>query len=217
MPTLTVKRQVQAPKPTRLFGPDSAGIFMTPQEFDRAEFVEGYRYELINGVLVVSPIPLEKEASPNQYLGFLLLLYKHNQPSVSTMDDTLPERVIKAGKNRRRVDRVIWCGLGRQPRRGDKPRILAEFVSAGKRNRTRDYEDKRDDYMSIDIDEYWVFDRFDRTLTVFYKQRKKIKKRVIPEGEIYATSLLPGFELPVADILAQADKWEETDPEDVEL
>jgi Uma2 family endonuclease len=204
-------------KPTRLFGPDSAGTSMTPYEFDHADFVEGHRYELINGVLVVSPIPLEKEADPNEYLGFLLRLHKHNEPARSTLDVTLPERIIKTRKNRRRVDRAIWCGLGRRPRRGERPKIVAEFVSAGKRNRTRDYEDKRDEYMSIDIEEYWLFDRFERILTIFFKQGKRIKKRVIREGETYATPLLPGFELALSDILAQADKWEETDPEDVEL
>ena len=49
-------------KPARIYGPDSNGIVMTPRQFDRAEFAEGYRYELINGVLVVSPIPSESEA-----------------------------------------------------------------------------------------------------------------------------------------------------------
>jgi hypothetical protein len=33
-------------KPSTLYGPSSTGIAMTPWEFDRAEFVRGYRYEL---------------------------------------------------------------------------------------------------------------------------------------------------------------------------
>ncbi len=43
-----------------VFGPEANGILMTPAEFDRAEFEDGWRYELINGVLIVSPIPAEK-------------------------------------------------------------------------------------------------------------------------------------------------------------
>src|SRR5271157_1274809 len=49
----------QAPTKTRRLrlGPRSAGVLLTTEEFDRARFVAGWRYELINEVLVVSPIP----------------------------------------------------------------------------------------------------------------------------------------------------------------
>src|SRR5205823_2951491 len=36
-------------------GPWSAGLLLTLDEFDAAEFEEGWRYELIHEVLVVSP------------------------------------------------------------------------------------------------------------------------------------------------------------------
>ena len=44
-------------------------MLLTPAEFDRARFQEGWRYELINGVLVVSPTPSRKERHPNEELG----------------------------------------------------------------------------------------------------------------------------------------------------
>ena len=44
-------------------GPRSAGLLLTPAEFDRARFREGWRYELINGVLVVSPTPVTQGTS----------------------------------------------------------------------------------------------------------------------------------------------------------
>src|SRR5262249_8869999 len=149
MATATLKR-------SRTFGPESAGILMTPQEFDRADFDENWVFELINGVLVVSPIPLESEVDPNEELGYLLRAYKEYHPQGSALDATLPERYVRAGPNRRRADRVIWCGLGRMPKRNETPTIAAEFVSAGKRDRERDYEVKRDEYMAIRIQEYWV-------------------------------------------------------------
>src|SRR5262245_45115315 len=99
-------------KHTRTFGPESAGILMTPQEFDRADFDENWVFELINGVLVVSPIPLESEVGPNEMLGHLLLSCQEHHPQGSALDATLPERYIRSGRNRRRADRVIWCGLG---------------------------------------------------------------------------------------------------------
>src|SRR5438270_10340593 len=97
-------------KRVRQFGPASAGTLMTPREFDRAEFVEGWRYELINGVLVVSPIPLESESDPNEELGRLLRNYQESHPQGGALDKTLPERTVKTKRNRRRADRVIWAG-----------------------------------------------------------------------------------------------------------
>jgi Uma2 family endonuclease len=196
-------------KAKRVFGPESAGTLMTPREFDRAEFVEGHRYELLHGVLIVSPPPLENERDPNEELGYLLRLYRDTHPEGKTLNATLTEHTVRTKENRRRADRVIWAGLGRRPRRGEKPTIVAEFVSAGKRDRTRDYEEKRDEYLALGVKEYWIFDRFQRTLTVYTRRAGKMKKQVVREQQVYTTELLPGFELPLARLFALADAWPE--------
>jgi Uma2 family endonuclease len=196
----------------RVCGPDAAGTLMTPREFDRAEFVEGWRYELIHGVLIVSPPPLQMERDPNEELGHWLRNYRDAHPQGATLNRTLPEETVRTRRSRRRADRVIWAGLGRRPRPNEPPTIIVEFVSAGKRDRIRDYEEKRDEYLGIGIREYWVLDRFQRTLTVFVKQGERIKKRVIREKQTYTTDLLPGFELPLAKLLAVADEYAEPEP-----
>ena len=129
---------------------------------DQAEFDEGWRYELVNGVLVVSPIPSDNENDPNEELGYWLRMYRDKHPQGSALDHTANEREIKTGRNRRRADRVIWAGLSRLPRKYETPTIIAEFVSYGKRNRERDYETKRKEYRAIRVKEYWVIDRFER-------------------------------------------------------
>lgn len=194
-------------KPVREFGPESAGTRMSTREFDQADFVEGWRYELINGVLVVTPIPLESERDPNGELGYLLRFYGHNHPQGNTLDKTLFEQTVKTRTNRRRADRVIWAGLGRRPERGERPTIIVEFVSAGKRDRKRDYEGKRDEYMALGVREYWVIDRFQMTMTGFTKKGSKIKKMVVAGAKNYTTDLLPGFELPLAALLKLANEW----------
>lgn len=193
--------------PLRL-GPDSAGARLTPRQFDRADFKEGWRYELINGALIVSPIPSEEERRPNDELGFLLRLYHETHRDGKALNDTLFEHEIPIGENRRRADRVIWCGLGRKPRKGETPTIVVEFVSPGKRNLQRDYEEKRDEYLKIGVKEYWIIDRFERKLTVYTKQGKRSRKQTIKEKQVYTTPLLPGFELQLARLLAVADEWE---------
>jgi Uma2 family endonuclease len=59
-------------------------------------------------------------------------------------------------RNRRKVDRAIWAGLGRLPRKGENPTIAVEFVSSRKRDRDRDYETKREEYRKAKIKEYWI-------------------------------------------------------------
>jgi Uma2 family endonuclease len=206
MATVTEKR-------VREFGPYSAGILMAPRKFDRAEFVEGWRYELIHGVLVVSPMPSESECDANEELGHWLRRYRDTKLRNSCLNATLHEHTVKSRSNRRRVDRVIWAGLRRHPRRGERPTIIVELVSAGKRDRKRDYEEKRDAYLAIGVREYWVIDRFERTLTLYMRRGTRFQKRVIKEKEIYTTDLLPGFELPLAKLLDFADRWPEGEAE----
>jgi Uma2 family endonuclease len=191
-------------------GPESNGILLTPRQFDEADFDECWDYELVNGVLIVSPIPSDNEVDPNEQLGHWLRNYQETHPLGPALNATLPERYVRTGlnfQNRRKADRVIWAGLGRLPRPHETPTIIAEFVSAGRRNWLRDYIDKRDEYLAIGVREYWVFDRFRQTLTVFRLQGGKVRKRVFSNEQTYKTKLLPGFELPLARLFAFADRW----------
>lgn len=212
----SARRMTSPPKVIREFGPESAGIQMSPREFDRVEFVEGHRYELIEGVLIVSPSPLLAERSPNEELGRWLRNYQEAHPQGSCLNFTIHEHTIRTKRNRRRADRVIWVGLDRYPKPHETPNIIAEFVSRGKQDRQRDYETKRDEYLEIQVQEYWVIDRFQRTLTVFTRGKGRTRKRVFKENQVYQTPLLPGFELPLARLFAMADVWAE-EPETDEL
>ena len=194
-------------------GFDSAGLRMTPEEFDaikEGDYDELYRYELIDGVLVVNAIPLESQASPNDFLGYRLNKYRYEHPNGWILDETLPERYIRLPNSRRLADRVIWAGLGRRPNpKVDPPTIAVELVSAGKRNRKRDYETKRDEYLAAGVIEYWIIDRFQRTMTVYRATGGAPSVRVVAEHEVFETDLLPGFQLSLGQLLAQADKWSE--------
>jgi Uma2 family endonuclease len=197
--------------PTQRIGPRSAGISMTPEEFDAiSDWDDLYRYELIRGVLVVSPIPSEAEGDPNEELGRLLRNYRADHPQGHSLDKTLAERYVLT-TNRRRADRVIWAGLGRVPDpKRDLPTIIVEFVSYTKRDRRGDCEEKREEYLGVGIAEYWVVDRFARTLTVFQNGPAGVVERKIGESETYQTPILPGFELPLRALLSVADDWSES-------
>jgi Uma2 family endonuclease len=190
------------------FGPESAGMLMTPAEFDAIEdYDENYRYELIHGVLVVSPLPLPLETGPNELLGYYLLDFQMKHPQGSSLDLTLPQQYVKVRGGRRIADRLIWAGLGYMPDvRQDTATIAAEFVSAGRRNQKRDYEEKRREYQEAGLKEYWIIDRFQRTMTVIQFRGRRIAVKVIHENETYESPLLPGFQVPLATLLAAADR-----------
>lgn len=196
-------------KPKLVLGPELAGTLMTAKEFDAVqEYDENYRYELIKGVLVVTPISLAEETDPNEELGHWLRNYQEQHSQGRALDGTLPQQYVRVGRSRRLADRLIWTGLGRLPDRDrDLPSIAVEFVSAARRDRRRDYVAKRKEYMKLGIREYWILDRFQRTLTVVRNQPAGPEERVVHENEVYQTPLLPGFELPLARLLAVADRW----------
>jgi Uma2 family endonuclease len=190
-------------------GLSSNGMLMTPEEFDRRQdFDPRYSYELIHGVLIVSPPAGEAERDPNGELDYLLRNYRETHPAGAAIDKTLSEQYVHLPSCRRRADRVIWIGLGRIPDlKQDVPAIVVEFVSRRRRDRVRDYEEKRREYLAVGIQEYWIIDRFRRTMTVVRRSPGEPEELVIKENDVYRTSLLPGFELPLARLLKLADDW----------
>ncbi len=202
----------QAPTKTKTrrlrLGPRSAGVLLTTDEFDRARFVEGWRYELINEVLVVSPIPSRNERDPNEELGYFLRTYQESHPQGSALDFTIGDQTIETTKNRRLANRVIWAGLGRLPGPNETPTIIIELVSKGKINQERDYVAKRAEYREIGVKEYWIIDRFSKTMTVCLFGPDRDQELVFAANQTYATTLLPGYELPLRRLLELAERWE---------
>lgn len=196
-----------------VLGPELAGTLMTPEEFDAVEECdELYVYEIIHGVLIVNPPPLETERGPNEELGYLLRYYRDHHPQGASLDWTLSEHHVRTFDSKRRADRVIWAGLGRVPNvRRELPTIVVEFVSAGKRSRQRDYVEKQKEYLELGIKEYWLFDRFRRILTVFRALPASPPEQVLQANETYRTPLLPGFELPLAQIFKVVDLLEQAE------
>lgn len=201
MATATIKERLT-------LGPHSAGALLTPEEFDHARFRGWWRYELINGVLVVSPSPKKQERDPNGEFEYLLRKYQEEHRNGSMLDLTLSEETIHATPNRRRADRVIWAGFGRLPNDDDPPTIIIEFVSKGRAARERDHVAKRAEYSQIGTREYVIFDRFQRTVTVIDYTTPGAAPRVLGEKDSYTTPILPGFKMLIARLFALADRWD---------
>jgi Uma2 family endonuclease len=194
---------LEYPAPTRI-GPDHNGMLMTPEEFDAIEdWDDDYRYELVRGVLIVSPPPDEGEVDPNDELAYWLRTYRDLNPQGSAFNHTRYEYTIRTTTGRRRADRAIWCGLGRFPYKNEIPTIVIEFVAERARDWRRDHIEKRAEYAEVGVQEYWVIDRFRRIMTVY---RGASEERIVKESESYTTDLLPGFELNLKRLLEIADR-----------
>ena len=196
---------VEIPLPVA-FTPELNGMLMTPVEFDSVEeWEEGHRYELVHGVLIVSPAAGPGERSPNDELGYLIRLYRDTHPQGRIVDDTMQEQEIRTGDSRRRIDRAIWLGLGRAPQTdADVPAVAIEFVSRPKRDRRRDYIEKRREYAAAGVRQYWVIDRYRRRMTIY---EGPTGERVISEPDVFTTELMPGFEFPLSRLLSIADQY----------
>lgn len=91
-----------------VLGPKWNGALMTPREFDAVqEWNENYRYELVNGVVVVSRIATAMETGPNDAFGRWLGNYKETHPQGSALDETLPQQYVYLRNSRRIADRLI--------------------------------------------------------------------------------------------------------------
>ncbi len=185
------------------------GTLMTSEEYDAIHDWEwGYTYELLNRVLIVTPFPSAGERAPNDLLAQVLLNYQDNHPEGANLNCTLSEHTLATGENRRRADRVIWCGLEREPDVvRDVSSIVIEMVSADRRDRQRDYETKRLEYSQIGVQEYWILDRFQRhAVVVRFTEAGETQTR-LDDQALIVTPLLPGFELPLARLFAVADRF----------
>lgn len=192
-------------------GLDSTGILMSASEYDALSIEdcdEGYRYELIRGVLIVSPFSSESERAQITYLITQFGLYQSCNSQGKCLDSVLFEQELQIGDERRRCDLAIWTSLGRVPdARVDVPAIVVEFVSPGKAAWRRDYIEKREQYLAHGVKEYWVIDRFDRTMSVFKSVPQADTEIVVREKDVYRPELLPGFELALDKLLAVADQY----------
>jgi Uma2 family endonuclease len=185
----------------------AAGVRMTLEEFQNFDdFEEGLRFELIRGVLVVTPSPAPSHWSINDELGRMLRNYAESHPQGKCLSATIPELDVITSIGSRRADRVIWLGLDRviDPKT-DVPTIIAEIVSPGKAGFYRDFEQKRDEYLALGCVVYWAIDPNDLTTTIF---RRLQDPEVVPATGAYTTPLLPGFELNLEQLCRAANAFQ---------
>lgn len=191
-------------------GPADHGRRMPLSEFDEAEVVEGYHYELDRGVIVVSDVPGIPHYLIVQALLDLLFTYKLSHRSIvhSISGGGDCKLLIPPFDSERHPDISVYRSA---PPETDVwtmwvPALVVEVVSPS--SRERDYETKPDEYLQFGVQEFWIVDKEEQRLTVLQRKGGQWQTMVVQPPAIHRTHVLPGLELSIADIFAAVPRGE---------
>jgi Uma2 family endonuclease len=191
--------------------PADHGRPLTLEEFLNADAQEGYRYEIIDGRLEVSPIPDLPHEDLAEWIVEKLRAYaeKHGDvinrvkaparvfvPQAAEDEATAPEPDAACYRNY-----PVDAPLSQRDWRKVSPVLVVEVLSNDTAD--KDLERNRPLYLKVSsICEYWILDPRKSpdtpTLLVYRRRGQRWGRRItIAPGEEYTTSLLPGFRLVV--------------------
>jgi Uma2 family endonuclease len=190
-------------------GPQDQGRRMALREFEPAAVKEGYLYELARGVVTVSDVPSFIHACLVAFLRDQLALYKAANPREIYMILGSMECKLLVGdfESERHPDLAIYKN---KPSRKENfwfhwiPEIVIEVVSPG--SETRDYGEKREEYLALVIKEYWIVDGDKQQIFVLRRVRGKWSEHVLNVGDSIETKLLPGFRLECDKVFQAAEQ-----------
>lgn len=191
-------------------GPKDHGRELTDEEFETARYKEGYRYEIIDGRLYVSPIPNLPHADLVKWLEKTLEAYSTACPQFVNKV-TAPARVFVRSavrSTRPEPDIAIYRDypyhLPRRERRWQdiSPILVVEVISDD--TAEKDFVRNVELYLQVpSIQEYWIIDQGEDDEHFFLRVYRRGRGRRwrqpidVPFGQTYTTPLLPGFSLPV--------------------
>ena len=164
---------------------------------------DGNRYEVIRGVLYVTPSPTtEHQFSSSMFTFSLTQFVRDNGLGMvfsAPYDIRLPSRIADPLE-----PDVMFFRKGNEPRRGTAcfegaPDLVAEVLSPGTHNRDRTVKLKA--YQDAGVPEYWLLDPAARTVIVNVLEKGKYVELVRGgAGDTVWSSVLPGFRVNVTDL-----------------
>lgn len=188
-------------------GPRHHGRKMTLKQFEFARGEGGYLYELARGYVVVSEVPNYPHAAIVAFIRNHLGRYQLDTPGAVHMilNGSSSKLVIPDWDSERHPDIAVYLSApkGRKDRtlwRTWVPELVVEVVSEGSRD--RDYTQKRDEYGTLGVKEYWIVDAKLKQVLVLRRGRSRWTETTLAPTDACETKLLPGFKLPCRDIFA---------------
>jgi Uma2 family endonuclease len=203
IPNSTQKGLEMATQETRLIlGPEDDGRLLSAEEYASAEYREPWKYERVDGRLVVmAPDGFDHQVTAEPWRDHLGV-YHVNHPDRVQHVFSNPWVRVDRGTDRIGDIGVYLVSDRPVPDPPDRPPdLMFEIVSPGREAEERDYILKRAEYYQHGIREYVVVDRFTRQVTVFTHTPEGYEERVLTRSDTYTSPLLPGLSIPLSDVL----------------
>jgi Uma2 family endonuclease len=183
-------------------GPDDNGRLVTAEGFAAAYFAEPWKYERVEGRLVVMYPNGPEHAEASEPWRDRLGAYKLGHPDRVQIVNSGARVRVPGGTDRIGDIGVYLVAVRPSPKIPDRvPDLMFEIVCPGREDRDRDYVEKRADYHRIGIREYVIIDRFTKRVTVLSYAPEGYEEHVLTPGGSYTSPLLPGLEIPLTEVL----------------
>lgn len=162
------------------------------------------RYELIDGVVCMSPSPYPVHGTVIAEIAAQLVAFLKTHP----IGRVFVEIDVYLGKSRRGGDLVYRPDLlvlrseqvaANFKRIVEPPAVVVEVISES--SRRQDREGKKGDYERFGVPEYWVIDPEAGTMS-FFRLHQGRYVDVPPDGDTYRCEVLTGFELDLSALRA---------------
>lgn len=184
------------------------GLRMAADEFLQIPD-DGCNYELVDGVVVMSPSPTPRHQAVTTELVAQISwhLRQHSTGRV------FAELDVHLGKGPTGGDlvykpEVVYLShsrlTGMQEKLSGAPDLVVEIISRG--SRRMDSETKRRDYERFGAREFWLIDPTRETMT-FYRLERGAFVEVTPQGDRFLSEAIPGFALDLKAVRECFKPW----------
>lgn len=182
-----------------LFYPEQGGW----TEADYFALDGGPLVEFSDGCVEVLDMPSKEHQRMAQFLFVLLRQYVIEHRCGEVFMAPLP---VRLWPRKFREPDVVYVARGRGEIDGypDSADLVIEIVSPGIENRRRDLETKPVEYARAGIAEYWAVDPETETVTAHHLVGSQYRTTTFTKTDSAVSKTLPGFEVPVSDILSSA-------------
>ena len=195
------------PKTTIKVGPRDAGRRISLEEFATAEGQPGYNYELSKGIVIVSDVPGLPHLAQLNAIRRQLGAYDLANPNVihTIAGGGECKMLLGEEESERHPDVAVY----KSPPPEENvwatwiPDLVIEIVSSD--SEQRDYVEKRQEYLSFGIREYWIVDADRGEVLVLRRRGGRWTERVLRPPAVHTTRLLPGFEFNCAAVFEAAE------------
>lgn len=176
--------------------PQYAGLRMQAEEYFRLAN-DGHRYELVNGVVILSPSPTPRHQQVMLKIAAQLSAFLEKHP----VGAAYPETDVRLDENLVYRPEIVFLRtervLDNWERIRTAPDLVVEIVSPA--SRRYDAETKRSDYERYGVREYWLIDP-DRETMTFYRLESGRYVETAPKQDRLTSEAVPGFVLDLSAV-----------------